>query len=885
MPDRPIPPAAARPRRPRNASRRRGVAAILAMMFLVIFASLAAAMAVVSQGNLRVADTNLKIGRSLAAAETGMNLMVRRLEQVVNGDPNDPLDQFPGIRTTAGLIQDEALATGTAYSTGGNAYALWGGDPGEPTTADPTTTILGAMIASLRGDTHYEDDPADPDPEPRIVALGNDPFYNRPIKQLFIPSIRFGANSPTFQVTMTPHPLPADLQPSNLLYDDPYYDRLPFGDPGRPGDPGYSLAADITKREMGLDFVVGNVDPFPDFDPVIGPLDARFIRVTVTAIDDGGNATGGSSVARSISRDFRIDKTIPYAILSNARLMLGRNVSVDGNIGSRFTDAGKTNGSPVQVESDFVGLLPDLDTDLDAFFAAVGDPNVDGDGDNRLNLENSVEEAAVPGGSSGQDLDGDGFVTEFDYVLKHFDVDANETILRSEFVSEVTGASRDATTAGQLFDLLDSFGDERREGFADGELNADDLVSKISGEVSVLIDQSEWETGFAAWNEGPDAPTFKSDLQGTFSAGFGGNALNLGDEQLAVYDIDQTDFDTLVFADIARDNGDTLPSPSPLGTDVPGGFAAHDNPATPETEVPEYEGPDVSVPGETPFRSGNPYDRYFRPVYRNMVFDDLYIPLGTNPRFDNCVFTGVTYIEIEEFNDDPDFNRAGMQEPGATYAAPIPKWPDLTISVGGGPHAGTHDDTKPLGNNIHFHDCVFQGSIASGTATGTQPRSYTHVRNKVTFTGRTRFDHEAETDPEKRRFFERSSLLLPHISVEVGSFDDGFSSAENVELTGAIVAGVIDMRGQVSIRGTLISTFEPVDGLAPVEEGNTPNFNVTLGYFSQDAGDLESGAGARTAEGLGSIRIVYDPSLALPDGIDSPIEMRPLAGTYFEGSR
>jgi len=178
------------PTRPPHAytrpARRRGVAAILAMMFLVIFASLAAAMAVVSQGNLRVADTNLKIGRSLAAAETGMNLMVRRLEQVANGDPFD-LETFPGIRTTSGLIQDEALATGTPFSTEGNAYALWGGDPEQPNTADPATTILGAMIEALKDDTHYEASATDPNPQPELVTLEPDQLFEarfglRPVK-------------------------------------------------------------------------------------------------------------------------------------------------------------------------------------------------------------------------------------------------------------------------------------------------------------------------------------------------------------------------------------------------------------------------------------------------------------------------------------------------------------------------------------------------------------------------------------------------------------------------------------------------------------------------------------------------------------------------------
>ena len=48
---------------------RRGVASILAMMFLVIFGSLAAAMAVVAQGNLRTADSAMKVSRALSWPE------------------------------------------------------------------------------------------------------------------------------------------------------------------------------------------------------------------------------------------------------------------------------------------------------------------------------------------------------------------------------------------------------------------------------------------------------------------------------------------------------------------------------------------------------------------------------------------------------------------------------------------------------------------------------------------------------------------------------------------------------------------------------------------------------------------------------------------------
>ena len=51
---------------------RRGVASVLAMMFVVLFGSLAVAMAIVSKGNLRTAQTNLHVIRAMGAADTGV---------------------------------------------------------------------------------------------------------------------------------------------------------------------------------------------------------------------------------------------------------------------------------------------------------------------------------------------------------------------------------------------------------------------------------------------------------------------------------------------------------------------------------------------------------------------------------------------------------------------------------------------------------------------------------------------------------------------------------------------------------------------------------------------------------------------------------------------
>ena len=62
-----------------NDSSRRGVASVLAMMFLMIFSSLAAVMAILAQGNVQTAHSSLRISRALSAAESGLAFAARRL--------------------------------------------------------------------------------------------------------------------------------------------------------------------------------------------------------------------------------------------------------------------------------------------------------------------------------------------------------------------------------------------------------------------------------------------------------------------------------------------------------------------------------------------------------------------------------------------------------------------------------------------------------------------------------------------------------------------------------------------------------------------------------------------------------------------------------------
>src|SRR5260221_1896854 len=64
-------------------ARRRGVVSVLSMMFLILFGSLAAAMAIMSKGNIVTAATHQHVVRALGAAETGLAIAQQRLTEAV----------------------------------------------------------------------------------------------------------------------------------------------------------------------------------------------------------------------------------------------------------------------------------------------------------------------------------------------------------------------------------------------------------------------------------------------------------------------------------------------------------------------------------------------------------------------------------------------------------------------------------------------------------------------------------------------------------------------------------------------------------------------------------------------------------------------------------
>lgn len=730
-------------RRHRLGQHQRGVATVLAMMFLVIFASLATAMAIVSQGNLRTADTHLKVNRALAAAETGMQFITYRIKQVADE-----------VETRDGLIDAD------------NAGDLW-------------IEVRTGLLDSLGGEFHNIEEPYVDD---GVLRLG---------------PIAVGPVAPTFEATLAPHPL-ADED-----YGSPYYQRPPYSE----------------------------MDPPVSSDD---PLDARWVRVTVTA----GDGAEGKTIYRSIALDFKIDKKIRFAVLAKSRIMIGPNVMIEGRIGTRFMETNLTHGHPVMMQSDFLGLDTSLNVWLDELVGTLITNDVDGD--NRIHLANATEIEGIPD-PQVLDINSNGYIDDYDFFLGHFDANADGRVSTIELV--VAGDIR----AAQLLELIDTFGDAGRAGYNDGFIDDDDRYAKIRGEVTIAAD-------LRGWLEGAANGAYQDYFQGPIQPGFGEAPLTFEADDAAVHQFEASDFDVSTFAAMA--DGD-------LWAQAADEAAQHD-PGDPESPQPLGE----QVTAEpVPYGAIYPYDHYDRPVFENMTFTDVTIPKGTNALFRNCRFIGVTFIETETDNADPDFNYAGMQREDGSL-----KHPDRSAMVDGVEVA----DTKTISNNVRFDGCTFDGSIVTDA-----PEEFTHTRNKISFTGTTRFEIEdsALLSEEEKELFRRSTLLAPHYSIEMGSFIAPSDASETVELSGTIVAGVLDMRGQVRVDGTILTTFEPVSDQGPVLGQTSPQFNTTLGYFSASAGDLEA---EPPTGGVGVIQIRYNPTLPLPDGILGPIELQPIVATYFE---
>jgi hypothetical protein len=410
-------------------------------------------------------------------------------------------------------------------------------------------------------------------------------------------------------------------------------------------------------------------------------------------------------------------------------------------------------------------------------------------------------------------------------------------------------------------------------GWDDGIIDAKDRYGKIDGSLSFAVSVSDWET--------QTAKDWQTDVHGSVTPDFGDapSSFSVSEDQLVELTTEmfagaQSWFETKSNSGIAF--GDTS-SGQVQSNIVQGGVYI---PATSNG----WEG--------IPFESDGAYDWYQRPVYKNMSFNDVLIPVGTNAVFEDCLFVGVTWVETTQEVDDPNWNFAGAVEPDGSGGYQI-RYEDLEASSDG----VVYSDTRDVSNNVRFHDCTFLGSIA-----GDIPSEYTHWRNKVQVTGESRFfidpdDPNLAEQPDApalqavlqsmnsadREQMSRSSILMPGWSVEIGAFTN--NESVGVNLQGTIVTGLLDLRGVVEVHGAILSTYRPVSEEGPLFYGGEPDaFNTTIGYFGPEDGDGEGVDDAtKPFSGYGRISLRANPDAPLPDGVPWPITIVADGSSYQEG--
>ncbi len=606
-------------------------------------------------------------------------------------------------------------------------------------------------------------------------------------------------------------------------------------------------------------------------------------KILITSV---GESDG---ISRTISMEFDLDKRIDYALVAMSRVMLGRNVLVEGPIGTRYgIEANELNanfGTPLIMKSDFYGIdAAILDVDISTFANLLLDNDVDGD--NRLRPNHPTENAGL--GGALVDYDGDQYVTEMDLFLSRFDSNGDIGVVYDSALASAAGfpgLSQEFSGDMQLAALIDQArsdrnGDgvvdtiDRELGWDDGIIDAKDQYAKIDGSIGLAVDMASWESASGTqWQTGVNGAIVSE--YGSSPVKFELPESELTELTTEMFLDSQTWFETesmsgMQFGDI---------SSGQVASNIQGGGT--------------YTPPSSNTWEGVPWESAGAYDWYQRPVYTDMVFTNVRIPTGTNAVFENCMFVGVTWVETTQDVSDPNWNFVGAQEPDGSggYGNQF----EGLVAQSGGVEYG---DTRAVSNNVRFHDCTFLGSIA-----GDVPSEFTHWRNKIQVTGESRFfldpddpDVAAQEDgvvlqvilnsidSSDRAQLARSSILMPGWSVEIGAFQN--DESVGVKLTGTIVSGLMDLRGAVDVHGAILSTFRPKEGDGPLYYGGESDaFNTTIGYFGPEDGDSEGvNDDEKPFSGYGRVSLRANPDAPMPDGVPWPITIVPDGASYQEGT-
>lgn len=199
-----------------------------------------------------------------------------------------------------------------------------------------------------------------------------------------------------------------------------------------------------------------------------------------------------------------------------------------------------------------------------------------------------------------------------------------------------------------------------------------------------------------------------------------------------------------------------------------------------------------------------------RHVYENTTFTNRSLPNNRNALFKNCTFEGITYIKCSK--------------------------------------TGSTDY-----NNVRFDNCTFNGPIITEV-----PQVLQWQRNCLYFTGSATFQNQA---------MQEATILAPHFNVNLGNTNP-VEGDTNV-LTGAIVGGIVDVRGNAEIYGTIISMCDTTAW----SSGYVTNVGATMG---------DGGSETTEPGDVGIIHITPDTDPKLPNGIITNIVITPDGNSYVE---
>lgn len=198
-----------------------------------------------------------------------------------------------------------------------------------------------------------------------------------------------------------------------------------------------------------------------------------------------------------------------------------------------------------------------------------------------------------------------------------------------------------------------------------------------------------------------------------------------------------------------------------------------------------------------------------------LVITNKMLAAGGNALFRNCVFEGVLYI-------------------------------------GNGGGIGT--------NNIRFENCTFNGTIATGVPPTFGPETW--KKNVLYFTGNSAFDNQTMVE---------TTILAPNYNVNIGNTKTLEDGSESV-LRGVVLGGVVDIRGNLQVDGTIVSMHYP----DPDDWGQAAGQVATnIGYSDEN---MEAGV---PNEG-GVIFVSPSPDQMLPLGMSSRILLTRQGNSYVE---